>query len=74
MLIKVKAFPNSKNDEVIKKSKDCFEVRVKEEPVGGKANQAIISLLSEYFATEKTNIRLVKGFRRKNKIFEIIDD
>jgi uncharacterized protein YggU (UPF0235/DUF167 family) len=35
MLIKTKIFPNSRKEEVIKKSEDSFEVKVKEKPVMG---------------------------------------
>ena len=49
MLIKVKVFPNSKEEEIIKKSEDSFEVKVKEKPVKGLANRAVINVLSLYF-------------------------
>ena len=72
MLIKVKVFPNSKEEEIIKKSEDSFEVKVKEKPVKGLANRAVINVLSLYFKVPVSRIRLVKGFRERNKIFMII--
>jgi uncharacterized protein (TIGR00251 family) len=72
MLIKVKVFPNSKKEEIIKKSEDSFEVKVKEKPVKGLANRAVINILSLYFKVPVSKIRLVKGFKERNKIFEII--
>ena len=71
MLIKVKVFPNSKKEEVIKKSEDSFEVRVKEKPEKGKANREVVRILSCYFKIPESKIRLVKGFKKRNKIFEI---
>ena len=71
MLIKVKAFPSSKEDEVIKKSEDSFDVKVREKPIMGQANKRMIILLSYYFEIPKENIRLIKGFKERNKIFEI---
>ena len=71
MLIKVKVFPESKKEEVVKKSEDSFEVWVIERPIRGEANRAVIRLLSRYFSVSLEKIRLIKGFREKNKIFEI---
>ncbi|MDO8639606.1 MAG: DUF167 domain-containing protein [bacterium] len=72
MLIKVKVFPDTKEEGVIEKSKDSFEVRVKEKPVMGLANKRTIQLLSYYFEIPESKIRLIKGFRERNKIFEVI--
>jgi uncharacterized protein len=71
MLIKVKVFPDSKENEIIKKSQDSFEVKVKEKPVMGRATEATAQLLSYYFEIPRQNVRLVKGFKDRNKIFEI---
>lgn len=72
MLIKVKVFPNSKKEEIIEKSKDSFEIKVKAKPIKGLANKAVIEALSFYFKISVSKIKLVKGFKERNKIFEII--
>lgn len=71
-MIKVKAFPGSKIEEIIKKSENSFDVKVKEKPVQGQANRAIIAVLADYFKISKNKVRLIKGFRERNKIFEIL--
>ncbi|MFH1036781.1 MAG: DUF167 domain-containing protein [Patescibacteria group bacterium] len=71
MFIKVKVFPDSKSEDIIKKAEDSFEVHVKEKPVMGRANIAVIGLLSYYFEVPREKVRLVKGFKERNKIFEI---
>ena len=71
MLVKVKVFPGSKKEEIIKKSEDSFEVKVKEKPERGLANRGAIRTLSAYFKIPESKIRLIKGFRETNKIFEI---
>lgn len=71
MLIKVKVFPSAKKDEIIKKSEDSFEIYVKAKPVMGLANKAVARLLSSHFEIPEPNIRLIKGFRERNKIFEV---
>ena len=73
MLIKVKVFPNSKKEEITEKSENNFDIKVKEKPVKGKANKAAINLLSFYFKTPKNKIRLIKGLKARNKIFEIVN-
>lgn len=71
MLLKVKVFPKQKKDEIIRKSKDSFEVYVKKEPKLGQANKAIIWLLSLYLKMPAYKIRIIKGSRERNKIIEI---
>lgn len=71
MFIKIKVFPGSKKNEIIKKSEDSFDVKVREKPKQGKANQAVIKILASYLKLPKEKIKLIKGFKEKNKIFEI---
>jgi uncharacterized protein (TIGR00251 family) len=70
MLIKVKVFPSSKKEEIIKKSEDSFEVKVKTKAERGNANRKAIKVLASYFGISQSKIRLIKGFKQKNKIFE----
>lgn len=72
MLIKVKVFPESEEEEVIKMAEDSFEVRVREKPERGLANKAVLRALSFYFQIPSFKVRLVKGFTERNKIFEIL--
>ena len=71
MLVKVKIFPNSKKEEIIKKSEDSFEVKVREKPEKGRANREAVRVLASYFKIPESKIRLIKGFKKRNKIFEI---
>ena len=41
------------------------------EPENNKANKSIIDILSNFFKTNKTKIKITKGFCCKNKIIEI---
>jgi len=72
MLIKVKVFPKAKKQEIIKKSENSFEIKVKEKPLQGRANKAVVNLLSLYFKIPISKIRLIKGGRTKSKIFKIL--
>jgi uncharacterized protein (TIGR00251 family) len=70
MLIRVKVFPNSKK-QLVERKEDNFEVWVKEKPIQGQANQAVIKALTEYFGCPRKNVKLIRGFRERNKVFEI---
>lgn len=71
MLIRVKTFPDASEDRVIKKSDTNFEVFVREKPQLGRATRRVLKLLAEYFQINESNVRLIKGFKERNKIFEI---
>lgn len=72
MLIKVKAFPASKKEQVLRKG-DKIEVKVKEQAKDNEANKAVIRALASFLNVPAKKIRIVKGARRRNKIFEIYD-
>ncbi|PIS34696.1 MAG: threonylcarbamoyl-AMP synthase [Parcubacteria group bacterium CG08_land_8_20_14_0_20_43_9] len=71
MLIKTKVFPDSKKESVIQKETDFFEVRVKAEAKQGEANKAVMSALSKFFNVSVSHIKIVKGAKSRNKVFEI---
>jgi len=71
MFIKVKSIPASKKEEVIKKTEDSFEIKVKEKPERGEANKRIKQILSEYFNVSLGRVILIKGAKQKSKIFNI---
>ena len=72
MLIKVKVFPKSKQEEINKKAQDRFEIKVKGRAERGSANRAVTAALARYFKIAPAKIRLIKGAEKRNKIFEII--
>jgi len=69
MKIFVKANPSAKEEKVEKIDEKHFKVSVKDPPVKGLANKAIIRVLGGYFKTSQ--IRIVSGYTNRNKIIEI---
>ncbi len=69
MRINIKARPDSNENKVEKTDGSNFIVSVKDPPVQGRANRAILKLLSEYFRTPR--IRIVSGRTSRNKVIEI---
>jgi hypothetical protein len=72
MLIKVKVFPNSKIDEIVKKSDDEFEVKVKEKAEEGRANKRAREILARYLNIPEKKLVLIRGAKQRNKIFKLI--
>ena len=70
MKIQVKVKPNSKIEE-ISQAGDSFIIKVKEPPKEGKANQSVIRLLAEHFGIPYSQVRILSGFRNRNKIIEV---
>jgi uncharacterized protein (TIGR00251 family) len=73
MKIQVKVKPSSKTDEIGQEG-DSFIVQVKESPREGKANQAVIRLLAEHFSVPKSQVRILSGFRSRNKVIEVVEE
>jgi uncharacterized protein (TIGR00251 family) len=70
MKIQIKVKPNSRTEEVSQEI-DSFIVKVKEPPREGKANQAVIRLLAEHFGVPQSQVRILSGFKSKNKVVEV---
>lgn len=71
MLINVKAKPGAKENKIEKLDDEHFVVSVKEPPVQGRANAAIIKLLAGYFGVMPSDIAIVSGHISRNKIVRI---
>ncbi|MEK7603516.1 MAG: DUF167 domain-containing protein [Patescibacteria group bacterium] len=72
MRISVKAKPNSKEEKVEKFSDTEFVVSVKEPPVKGLANKAIIHVLAKHLNIPQSSIRIISGYTSRQKIVEIL--
>jgi len=71
MKIFVKAKVNAK-EEIIKRIDEThFIVAVKEPPIKGKANRAILKALANYFHLSKNQVQIVSGFTSREKIIRI---
>ncbi len=64
--IAIKVIPNSKTEEII--DAEPMIIRVKEPPTKGKANKAVVMLLSRYF---NADVRIVSGAKSRRKIVEV---
>ena len=69
--ISVKVKPNAKTISVEKTAKDTYTIRVKAPAKEGKANDAVVKALGEYFDRPKSCITILHGQAGKNKVVEI---
>ncbi len=72
MKIQVRVKPNSRTEEVSQEG-NSFIVKVKEPPKEGKANQAVVKLLAKHFGVPQGQVRILSGFKSKNKVIEIVE-
>ena len=73
MRILISAKPKSKQEYVKKVGEASFKVAVKEVAEKGKANQAIIKALAEFFDVPISSVILVSGQASRKKVFEVPD-
>jgi len=68
MKISVIVKTNAKENKIEKIGEKEFKIFVKEPAKEGKANEAIIELLAEYFNVPRLKINIILGLKSKKKI------
>lgn len=71
MHITVTAKPKKKKEYVEQISPTAYIVSVKEPPEQGRANQAIIKALAQYFHISQSDVVFVSGQTSKLKVFAV---
>lgn len=72
MRITVTVKPNAKEARIEKTGEREFTARVKAPPVEGRANEALVELLSEHFGIPKSRIAIARGGASRKKFVDII--
>ena len=71
MYIKVVAITGAKKEKITEKSKDHFDVSVKEKAEKNMANKRIIELMSLYFKVSTAKVRIINGHHHPHKLLVI---
>ena len=71
MKIKIKARPNASRNEIVGFMGDALKIRVNAPAESGQANKAIESLLAQKLELGKSQVRIISGLTKPNKIVEI---
>jgi uncharacterized protein (TIGR00251 family) len=67
----VKAVPGARKDEIAGRLGDRLKVRVSAPPEGGRANQAICTLIAEALGLHARKVRVISGHARAEKVLQI---
>ena len=70
MLLNIRVQPNARQNKIVKEG-DRYKVYLTAPPVEGKANQALIEFLAEYFQVKRSLVKIIKGLKSRDKIVEI---
>lgn len=57
--------------KMFEENENHFEVFVGEPPLEGRANKRVIELIAEYFKISPSKVKIIQGFKSKEKILEI---
>ncbi len=70
-VIQVKAKPSSRESTVEELEDGSFLVKLKSQPVDGKANAELIALLAAYFKVAKASVKVKSGAGARIKLVSI---
>ncbi len=69
-VLNVRVIPNAKKNAV-SEERGKLKVHVSAPALDGKANKAMIEVLAEHFKTKKSDVRIVRGEKSREKVVEI---
>jgi len=68
MKFEIKVHPGSKQEKV---SGPPYEIWIRAKSERGKANQAVLEIISKHFSVPKSRIKIVKGIKSRKKLIEM---
>ncbi len=73
MIIKARVIPNSRKESVERIGEGRYRVKVREKPLEGRANAAVIKALAQYFKTGESDISIIRGAASRDKTVGIVE-
>lgn len=67
MILHLTAKPGSRKDEFVLEQDGSIKVKIKEQPIEGRANKYLVNYLSEIFEISKSKIEILKGENNPHK-------
>lgn len=64
--------PNARKSEVSGVLDDALKIRLKAQPIDGKANEALIRYLAEMLGVPKSAVSITHGHTSKRKIIDVV--
>lgn len=71
MIVQVRVKPGSKKGDLVVESSPYLDVFLRERPIAGRANQALIAILAKHFSVNKESVRIASGSGSRIKLVEI---
>ena len=71
MRLKVRVVPRSAKNALMRREDGSYRARLNAPPVDGKANIALIDLVSEKFKVKRSAVKIVSGHRSRDKVIEV---
>jgi len=71
--LRVHVTPKSSRDEVIGWRAGEVAIRISTPPAGGKANKAVVRLISKALGVPQSSVRIARGEVSRHKVLEIAD-
>ena len=71
MRIYAKVTPRAGKNEVAKISEGEYKIKVTAVPEKGKANEAVVELLADYFSVPKSSVNIIGGKSARTKIIDV---
>ncbi len=72
MLVEVRVTPNARRARVMQEDTG-LHVWVDAPAVEGKANKRLVEILAKYFGVRKSEIKIIRGEKGRNKVIEVPD-
>jgi uncharacterized protein (TIGR00251 family) len=69
--LRLRVSPGAARSAVVGRHGDAWKVRLAAAPERGRANDALVELLSETLAVPRSTVRLVSGAASRDKIVEL---
>jgi uncharacterized protein len=70
MRLNVRVQPKAKQNKLVKEA-DRYKVYLTAPPVEGKANQALVDFLAEHFQVKRSQVKVIRGLKSRDKVIEL---
>jgi uncharacterized protein len=71
VLLTVRLHPSSSREHLEARTDGTLEAWVRQRPVEGRANEALIALVAERLGVPRSSVRLVRGATARTKVLEV---
>ncbi len=69
--LRLRVSPGSRRSEIVGRHGDGWKVRVAAPPEGGRANEAVVDLLSKQLEIPRRSISIVSGHTAREKVVQM---